>query len=363
MALRIGIVGCGKIAGNHAQALQQVPGVEVIGCCDPDLDRAQAFAAAHGIGRAVRSMAELLDLGLDACTVCTPHPVHEQVVVAAAEAAIHVLCEKPIAVDVAAADRMIEAADHAGITFGVLFQRRFWPAARRIKAAIDDGRLGVPVLGEASVLLHRPSTYYSADAWRGRWDTDGGGVLMTQAVHQIDMLQWFMGEAVSVSGFIRTHTHGEHIETEDSASAVVSFASGGTATVTATTGANHNLGNRVTVIGQTGAIASVLEFPEGREGVNEIWTLRSELEFRTPFSPGVHANLDVGDVNAGLADFHTLQVQDFADAVLTGRAPAVTGRDARASLAIVAAVYESSRTGRVVNLAPVPTLATIKENR
>lgn len=118
MALRAGIVGCGKIAGNHAHALQQVPGVEVVACCDPDLERARAFAARHGIAHAVGSVDELFGLGLDACTVCTPHPVHEQIVVAAAEAGIHVLCEKPIAVDVAAADRMIAAADRAGITFG-----------------------------------------------------------------------------------------------------------------------------------------------------------------------------------------------------------------------------------------------------
>ncbi|MCZ1072641.1 MULTISPECIES: Gfo/Idh/MocA family protein [Rhodococcus] len=364
MALRAGIVGCGKIAGNHAHALQQVPGVEVVACCDPDLERAHAFAARHGIAHAVGSVDELFGLGLDACTVCTPHPVHEQIVLAAAEAGIHVLCEKPIAVDVAAADRMIAAADRAGITFGVLFQRRFWPAARRIKAAIEDGRLGAPVLGEVSVLLHRPPRYYSADTWRGRWDTDGGGVLMTQAVHQIDMLQWFMGEPVRVGGFVGTRFHGEHIETEDSASAVVSFASGGTATITATTGADHNLGNRVTVIGATGAIASVLEFPEGREGVNELWTVPGEVELRSPYSPDVDANLDVRDINAGLTDFHTLQIQDFAEAVLTGRRPAVTGRDARASLAVVAAIYESSRSGRVVELAPAPTLVPSgKESR
>ncbi|GAA4477296.1 Gfo/Idh/MocA family oxidoreductase [Rhodococcus olei] len=361
--LRVGIVGCGRIAGNHARALQRVPGVDVVGCCDPDLARSRNFAATHGIPQAFGSVDELLALGVDACTVCTPHPVHEEVVLAAAAAGIHVLCEKPIAVDVAAADRMIEAADRAGITFGVLFQRRFWPAARRIKTAIDDGTLGAPTLGEVSVILHRPSEYYSADAWRGRWDTDGGGVLMTQAVHQIDMLQWFVGDATSVSGFIRTHTHGDHIETEDSASAVVTFASGATATITATTGANHNLGNRVTVVGATGAIASVLEFPEGREGVNEIWTVPGEITLGTPYSPDVQANLDVADVNAGLTDFHTLQVQDFADAVLTGRAPAVTGRDARASLAIVAGIYESSRTGRVVDLRAAPTLVTTKETR
>ncbi|MGW0041316.1 Gfo/Idh/MocA family protein [Rhodococcus sp. NPDC003348] len=361
--LRVGIVGCGKIAGNHARALEQVPGVDVVGCSDLDLDRARAFAAEYGIANAVRTVDDLIALGLDACTVCTPHPVHEEVVLAVAAARVHVLCEKPIAVDVAAADRMIEAADRAGITFGVLFQRRFWPAARRIKAAIDDGSLGTPTLGEVSVILHRSSEYYSADAWRGRWDTDGGGVLMTQAVHQIDMLQWFLGEATQVSGFIRTHTHSEHIETEDSASAVVAFASGATATITATTGANHNLGNRVTVVGASGAIASVLEFPEGREGVNEIWTAPGELALGSPYSPDIHANLDVADVNTGLTDFHTLQVQDFADAVLAGREPAVTGRDARASLAIVAGIYESSRTGRVVDLQAASIPVTTKVNR
>lgn len=358
MALRIGIVGCGRIARNHARALQLVDSVEVVGCCDTDLDRARKFAVDNGIAFGVRSVEELIAHGLDAVTVCTPHPVHEQVVLTAAAAGLHVLCEKPIAVDLAAADRMIDATDRAGVTFGVLFQRRFWPASQRIRAAIDDARLGVPMLGEASVVLHRPSAYYSADAWRGRWDTDGGGVLMTQAIHQIDMLQWFMGEAVSVAGFIRTHTHGDHMETEDSASAVISFASGGTATVTATTGANLNLGNRVTVVGSTGAIASVLEFPEGSEGVNELWTVPGEVSLGTVFSADTDANLDVDKVNAGLADFHTLQVQDFAEAILTGSRPAVTGRDARASLAIVAGIYESSRTGRVVDLTPTTTLVS-----
>ncbi len=107
-------------------------------------------------------------------------------------------------------------------------------------------------------------------------------------------------------------------------------------------------------MGATGALASLMEFPEGRDGVNEIWTVPGELDLRPPFHTAVHANIDVGEVNAGLVDFHTEQVQDFADALLTGRAPAVTGRDARASLAIVAAIYESSRTGTVVNLSPTP---------
>lgn len=352
--MRVGIVGCGRIAGNHARALAEVPGVEVVGCCDTDPARARAFAAEHGLAVAAPDLATLVAAGLDAVTVCTPHPVHEEVVLVAAAAGLHVLCEKPVAVTVAAADRMIAATEAAGVTFGVLFQRRFSPAARRIRAAVDDGTLGTPVLGEVSVLLHRPSSYYSADAWRGRWDTDGGGVLMTQAVHQVDLLTHFMGPPTQVSGFIRTHTHGDHIETEDAASAVVAFASGGTATITATTGANHNLGNRVTVVGSTGAVASLLEFPEGQQAVNEIWTAPGEIDFRHVFDPATRANLDVGEVNAGLVDLHTLQVQDFADAVLTGRSPAVTGADARTSLAVVEGIYTSSRTGTVVDLTTGP---------
>ncbi len=355
MTLRIGIVGCGKIAGNHARALQHLPGVDVVGCADPDLERARAFAHEHGIAHAVSGLDELFALDIEALTVCTPHPVHEQVVVAAAQIGVHVLCEKPIAVELGAADRMIAAAERAGIIFGVVFQRRFWPAAQRIRAAIDDGRIGRPILGEVSVLLHRPSRYYADDPWRGRWDTDGGGVLMTQAIHQIDMLAWYLGAPTSVSGFIRTHAHGNHMETEDSASAVVAFDSGATATITATTAAGHNLGNRVTVVGQTGAIASVLEFPEGAEGINEIWTVPGQTVLTTPFDPALPADPDVAEVNARLGEFHTAQLRDFVDAVRSGRAPAVTGRDARTSLAIVAAIYESSRTGATVELAPQPT--------
>lgn len=356
--LRFGIVGCGKIAANHARAFAAVPGVEVVGCCDPDLARAQAFAAEHGIALAATDLATLIAAGLDAVTVCTPHPVHEEVVLEAAAAGLHVLCEKPIAVTLAAADRMIAATQAAGVTFGVLFQRRFWPAAQRIRAAIDDGSLGAPVLGEVSVLLNRPTSYYSSDAWRGRWDTDGGGVLMTQAIHQIDFLTWFLGTPTQVSGFIRTHFFGDHIEVEDSVSASVAFESGATATITATTGANENLGNRVTIVGASGAVASVIEFPEGQPGVNEIWTVPGQVAYQQVYDTDTLANVDLATIHAGLVDYHTLQIQDFADAVLTGRAPAVTGQDARTSLAVVEAIYTSSRTGTVVDLTAGGTPAT-----
>lgn len=198
--LRVGIVGCGAIASNHVSAYAAAEGAVVVGCCDIDITRAEAFADVQGINAATDSVEKLLELNLDIISVCTPHPTHESVVVAAAARGVHVLCEKPIAIDSESAQRMIDACANADVKLGVLFQRRFWPAARRIRAAIEDGTIGRPVLGHCSVLLHREHEYYSADAWRGMWATDGGGVLMTQAIHYIDLLQWFMGPVVEVTG-------------------------------------------------------------------------------------------------------------------------------------------------------------------
>ena len=243
--LRVGIVGCGNIAGNHLTAFRAAPGVDVVACCDVDPERAAGFATRHGVPAAVPDVEALLDLGVDVVSVCTPHPTHEAVVTAAAARGAHVLCEKPIAIELASAARMIAACDAAGVTLGVLFQRRFWPAAQRIRAAIDDGTLGTPFLGHASVLLHRDTSYYTADPWRGTWATDGGGVLMTQAVHNIDLLAWFMGECVEVSAAHATVKHGAAIEVEDTAVATLRFASGGLATLAASTALTPGLGTRV----------------------------------------------------------------------------------------------------------------------
>lgn len=340
--MRVGVVGCGNIAANHVVAFRGA-GVEVVACADVDAARAAGFAARHGIPAAVASVDALLDLGVDAVSVCTPHPTHEAVVTAAAARGVHVLCEKPIAIELPAAAGMIAACDAAGVTFGVLFQRRFWPAAQRIRAAIDDGTLGTPFLGHAAVLLHRDSSYYTADPWRGTWATDGGGVLTTQGVHYIDLLQWFMGECVEVSAAHRTVTH--PIEVEDTAVATLRFASGGLATVSASTALTPGLGTRVLVSGP-GGTAGVAEYPEGTEGVNDVWAVPGAEAVRSPFGAGLRPDIPLSAINASLAPFHTLQIADFVAAVRTGRAPAVTGRDAATSLAILTALYASARSGR-----------------
>ena len=340
--MRVGIVGCGNIAANHVVAFRAA-GVEIVACCDVDADRAASFAARYGLPRSVTSVDALLDLGVDVVSVCTPHPTHEAVVTAAAAGGAHVLCEKPIAIDLASAARMTAACEAAGMTLGVLFQRRFWPAAQRIRAAIDDGTLGTPFLGHAAVLLHRDSSYYTADAWRGTWATDGGGVLTTQGVHNIDLLQWFMGDCVEVTAVHATVTH--PIEVEDTAVATLRFASGGLATVSASTALRRGLGTRVLVSGPGGS-AGVAEYPEGSEGVNDVWAVPGAEAVRSPFGPGLIADLPLSRINGSLAPFHTLQIAEFVDAVRAGREPAVTGREATKSLAILTAIYASARSRR-----------------
>jgi UDP-N-acetyl-2-amino-2-deoxyglucuronate dehydrogenase len=350
--MRVAIVGCGNIAGNHVAAFRVAPGTEVVACCDLDADRAAGFAARHGVPTSVASVDALLDLGVDVVSVCTPHPTHESVVTAAAARGVHVLCEKPIAIDLASAGRMIAACDAAGVTFGVLFQRRFWPAAQRIRAAIDDGTLGRPFLGHASVLLHRDTSYYTADPWRGTWATDGGGVLMTQAVHNIDLLQWFMGECVEVSAAHATVKHGAAIEVEDTAVATLRFASGGLATLAASTALTPGLGTRVLVTGP-GGTGGLAEYPEGSEAVNDVWAVPGAETVQSPFGAGLRPDRPLSAINGSLAPFHARQIAEFVDAVRAGREPAVTGREATTSLAILSALYASAKSGRPE---PVPSL-------
>lgn len=354
MTLRVGLVGCGNIAGNHGAAYQSLAGVELVACCDRDTVRAERFATEHGIAHSVGTLDELWLHDLDAVSVCTPHPAHEEVVLAAAAHGVHVLCEKPIAVDVDAAARMVSACDSAGVAFGVLFQRRFWPAAQRIKRAIDEGTLGEPILGHASVLLRRDADYYTADPWRGRWDTDGGGVLMTQAVHNVDLLQWFMGDVVEVSAWHDTFRHSEVLEVEDTLVATLRFASGGLATLEASTALRPGLGTRVRVTGRSGATVSLAEYPEGTEARNDVWAVPGTESAGSPYGSGLVADVELPSINRALRPFHKLQIADFVEAVHSGRQPLVTGREATRALAVVTAIYASAQTGTSV---PVPTLS------
>lgn len=359
--LKIGIVGCGNIADNHVKSYASFDDVEITAVCDVDLARAEEFAAARGIPNAVASAGAMFDLGVDAISVCTPHPTHEAIVTEAAGRVVDVLCEKPLSIDAAAARRMIDASAARGIILSTVFQRRFWGAAVKVRQAIDSGELGVPMFGDCQVRLNRGSEYYDSAPWRGTWAADGGGVLMTQAVHYVDLLQWFMGEPVEVYAKAGNFTHGDAIEVEDTASAVITFASGAIATLGATVSASPSLGAEITLTGTSGSTIRLAEYPEGSDATLDIWATAGEKHAHsTLVETGFQPDKNVNQVNHDLELFHRLQLSDFVESVRERRRPAVTGGDAINSLLIIEAVYESARTGQPVSLAELAPSSPLK---
>lgn len=254
------------------------------------------------------------------------------------------------------ADRVLEAADRYGTMISVMSQRRWFPAAQRIREAIDSGRLGDRlVLGESVCEMWRDEAYYRRDAWRGRWDTEGGGVLMNQAPHNIDFLLWYMGPPVELFGYWANVNH-PYVEIEDNAVAVIRFASGALGTLKATLSMNPERRiHGVSVVGGSGGTVS-LDCWQVKEtdqrvatgpwdvGSNDIWTVADG-------GPGPITHAEAVRLRAGdLPNYHAHQLREIIGAVREKRPPAVTGVDGRRVVAIIQGVYESTRTGRPVAL-------------
>jgi predicted dehydrogenase len=349
--LRFGIVGPGKVAETHAVALRSVAGADLVAVCGRNEEKTRAFAASHG-ARPFGSLDEMLAAAaMDVLVVCTPHPQHPQATIAAAGAGVHVLVEKPMAVTVSDCEEMIAAARRAGVHLGVISQRRWYEPVVRVREATMDGRIGWPVLGTVEVLGWRGPEYYAMDAWRGTWDGEGGGVLVNQAVHQLDLLLWLMGPLESVSGRWANLNHPE-IEVEDTAVATLRFRGGGLGSLVLSNSQKPGLWARLHVHGSNGATVGVQtdggsSFVAGvtsavEPPINDIWTVPGEDAFLPgwQYDDGRRAStLDV------MTDYHARQLRDFADAVRTGRPPSVTGDDGLRVVELIAAIYESGKAG------------------
>ncbi|GAA2678456.1 Gfo/Idh/MocA family protein [Nonomuraea recticatena] len=322
--MRFGIVGCGVIGALHARLIAAMDGTaELVAVADTDLERASRLAAEHGVD-AHGDLAELYARqDVDAVVVCVPSGLHAEAAVPALRAGKHVVIEKPIDITLEAADRIIAAERESGRTVTVISQRRFEPSFLRLKAAIEAGELGRLTSGAAEVTLWRPQSYYDSGGWRGTWALDGGGALMNQGVHVVDLMLALLGPAAEVSAYAGLLAH-EGIEVEDTAVAAVRFAGGALGRLFATTAAHGGASVRVSVHGDRGH--AVVE--------NEVLvSFKVGEEDRT--EPGQRLG----------AQAHHLQLADFVSAVAEGRAPEVTSADGRAALALVLAVYESARSG------------------
>jgi len=286
---------------------------------------------------------------VEAVIICTPHPLHRDPAVRAAAAGMHVLVEKPLAASLKDCDDILRAAQSNGVVLGIVCQRRFYAPVQRMRKALDDGKIGRPVIGAVHMLGWRDEAYYQSDSWRGTWLEEGGGVLVNQAPHQLDLLQWFMGDIDELCGYWANLNH-PYIEVEDTAVAVVKFKNGGVGNIVVSNAVNPALFGKVHVHGANGAsigvqtdggamfIAGVTSITE--PPVNDLWTVPGEegmLEVWQKEDSDFFNSVDF------MQHHHDRQVEDFLRAVLNDTRPLITGEDGRKTVEIFTAIYRSNR--------------------
>ena len=224
--LRVGVIGCGRISVMHFVSIGSIDEVELVACCDIKKERADAAAKEYGV-KAYTSYEEMLDTeNLDAVHLCLPHHLHCKVAIAAFERGVHVLTEKPMDIDYASAENAVKRAKELGVTFGVIFQCRYNNSAKLVKDAVTGGRLGKIISARSTLTWTRPDDYYAGSDWKGTWDKEGGGVVIDQAIHSIDLTRWVIdSEVESVSCSMANRGH-ELVDVEDSAEGLVTFKNG-----------------------------------------------------------------------------------------------------------------------------------------
>jgi UDP-N-acetyl-2-amino-2-deoxyglucuronate dehydrogenase len=336
--VNFGLVGCGRVAPRHAESLSNLPHTHLVAVADANVTRARRFAATFGAD-AYDDFRLLLDRpDIDVIDICTPSGLHASMAIAAMQAGKHVLVEKPMALDLGDADRMIAVAATTGCKLGVVLQNRYNPPMQDLRRAVDEGRLGRLLLGNATVRWYRPQEYYE-DGWHGTWAMDGGA-LMNQSIHHIDALQWLLGDPVSVTACTATLAH--RMEAEDVGVALIRFAGGALGVVEGSTITYpENLEGSVTLFGERGSVKV------GGTALNRkvFWKIEGELEHEREI-----LTREQVDPPSVYGQSHQAVIADMAAAVLEDRQPKTHGREARKSVALVLAMYESARTGGPVRM-------------
>lgn len=341
-----GIVGAGAISGIHAKAITAIGGAKLAGIYSINRSKSVVFAEEHPC-KVFDTLEEMVrDPEIDIVCICTPSGVHMEPALKAIEAGKHCLIEKPLEVTTERCDMIIDAAEKAGVIVAVVFPSRFHEASRHIREAMDAGRCGPIVFGDVDVKWSRSEAYYQSAQWRGTWQFDGGGALMNQGIHSVDLLQWYMGPVEAVQAMTANRRHKE-IEVEDTVTAIVRFASGALGTIECSTAAYPGALKRLEITGTAGTII-----------MEESSLLKWELENETPEDlriknaiTGEHTSTGgAADPKAISYAGHQYQMEDLIHAIRTGRQPLVDGREGRKSVEIVTAIYESARTGQLVKL-------------
>lgn len=353
--LRVAIIGCGKIAQVHAQTFINIEETELVAVQSRSAAKAEDTAARFG-AKPYNDIAEMIQRErVDIAVICTPHPAHKQAAITAMQNGAHVLVEKPLAVTLEDCDSMIDMANRTGLKLGMVSQRRFYPSCRRIKEAIDAGKLGTPMLGVVIMYGWRDEKYYGSDPWRGKWKEEGGGVLVNQAPHQLDLLQWYMGSEFEELYGVWQNINHPYIEVEDTAAAILRFKNGAMANIILSNATKPGIYGKVHIHGSNGATAGVQTdggamFIAGQSSIaepplNDIWTIPGEEAYL-----GEWNKIDTGQFNEvnPVEYYIELQNRDFVQAVQDHGQPLVTGQEGRKTVEIFTALYRSMRARKPI---------------
>ncbi len=336
--LGFGIIGLGAISPLHLQGIDECEGARLAAVADVSKERAQEIGEMRGVPWYTDYHDLLSNPDVDVVCILTPSGLRGAVCIDTARAGKHIIAEKPLEVSLEKVDPIIEECDKAGVNLAVIFQARFLPGVLAARKAVMDGRLGRLVLGGAYIKWHRSQDYYDSAGWRGTWALDGGGALMNQGIHYVDLLQWMMGPVESICGHYATLAR--NIEVEDTAAACLKFANGGLGVIEACTSAKAGFPARLEIRGDKGTV--VIE-----DGNIVIWDIEGDEGFvADTVETGSGSTSPMAITAAG----HIAQIRDMVDAVNEGRPPVVDGREARKSIEIISGIYQSSRTEAQVRL-------------
>ena len=339
------VVGTGNIAQAHIDAVQKLPNARLVGVTSRSLDKAGEVAREHGVKLYPDMDSLLQDEAVEVVTVCTPSGAHLEPAVAAAKAGRHVMVEKPLEVTAQRAQEIIDAAETAGVKLATIFMSRFADAHVKLKKALEGGELGRLLQGDAYVKWYRSQGYYDSGDWRGTWRLDGGGALMNQAIHQVDVLLWLMGPVEEVFAYAGTLNH-QGLEVEDTLVAVLRYQSGALGTISAATSLYPGQPKVLELHGTKGTVRV-------KDDALDLWRLEGVSEARQREIIGhdqKEASGTFADPMAMSFENHRRQFEDFLRAIDTDTTPLVDGHEGLRSVELVRAIYRSAQTGKPVLL-------------
>lgn len=356
----IAILGCGKVAHLHAKAVQNLKNAKLAGVWSRSESTAKTFASKYNVPFYTKIETLIQQENIDLAIVCTPHPFHLEPAEKAAGAGAHVLVEKPLASTLEDSDKIIKACRKTGVKLGVISQRRWYKPVKRVKDAIDAGKIGKPVFGTINMLGWRDKAYYDADEWRGTWKMEGGGVLVNQAPHQLDILLWYMGEIDEVFGLWKNLNH-PYIEVEDTAVAIIKFKNGAIGNVIVSNSQKPGIYGKVHVHGENGASVGVQTdggamFIAGMSGileppVNDIWSVPGEEKLLEQWKVEDSEHFNSIDPTVYYME---RQIDDFLNAIRNKNEPLVNGEEGRRTVELFTAIYRSTRDNKPVKFPLFP---------